>query len=300
MISRIKITAQDQRMNNHKIAIVTDSTSDLPPELIKKYDIYTVPVYVVWDEEPERDGVDISHEAFYERLVSDSVYPTTSQPSPQDFFEVYQQAKSDGADEIFAIVLSGGLSGTIKSAQLAASQMDIPVEVYDSRTTSMSLGWQVLAAATARAAGADVQGILAAADGVRKKLTFIVTLNTLDYLHQGGRIGGAAHFIGTVLNLKPQVVVNHETGLVEAGERVRTRRKSIEVLYRNFFERVNPSQGALHIAVLYTTAKHEALQMAERIRREFNPVELIVAVASPVLGVHTGPESIALAGYSEG
>jgi len=285
-------------MPNHEIALITDSTCDLPHALREQYAINVVPLSVIWGNEQLRDGVDIQAEAFYERLVNDSVYPTTSQPTPQDFFAVYESVERQGAREIVVITISSGMSGTYESAMLAAPIIDIPVHVVDSKSNSMSLGWQVLAAARARKAGGDVTAMIAAADAARKTMAYIITLDTLEYLYKGGRIGGASAFIGTLLNFKPQITVNHETGMVEAGRRTRTRQKALQAMYDDFFAQLD-TRKPMHIAVLHNAALPEAETLAARVQVEFAPRELLISIVSPVLGVHTGPRAVALVGYTE-
>lgn len=285
-------------MPDHKIALITDSTCDLPQALREQYAINVLPLTVIWGDEQLRDGVDILPEAFYDRLVTDPVYPTTSQPTPQDFLNIYERVQQQGAQEIVVITISSAMSGTYESAKLAAPIVDLPVHVVDSKSNSMSLGWQVLAAARAREAGGDVEAMIAAADAARKTMVYIVTLDTLEYLRKGGRIGGASAFIGTLLNFKPQIMVNHETGMVEAGRRTRTRQKAIQALYNDFFDRLNTSKP-MRIAVLHNAALPEAEALAARVQAEFAPRELVISIVSPVLGVHTGPRAIALCGYTE-
>ena len=215
-------------MSARKISIIADSTTDLPLDLRQKHGIRTVPLYILWGHEQLIDGVDLTPEAFYARLQRDPDLPGTSQPTPQDFARAYQEALSEGAEEIVVMTISSGLSGTIQSAKQACEMVKAPVHVYDSKSTSMGLGWQVLAAARALEAGGSAPAAIAAADAARQKMAFIVSLDTLDYLRKGGRIGKAAHFIGGMLDFKPQVWVNHETGGVEAGERTRSRAKAVE------------------------------------------------------------------------
>lgn len=162
----------------------------------------------------------------------------------------------------------------------------------------MSLGWQVLAAARAREAGGDVQAMLSAAKKARGSMVLMISLDTLEYLHKGGRIGGASHFIGTLLNLKPQITVNHQSGEVEGGRRSRTRKKALIDLYADFISHIDSSK-ILRVAVLHNAALKEAEETANRIQEELQPEELILGIVSPVLGVHTGPGEVAICGYTE-
>ena len=283
---------------DNRVAIITDSTNDLPQELRQRYDIRVVPLTIVWGEKQYLDGVDISAEQFYSQLGENPQHPSTSQPAPGDFLTVYNKAREDGAAGILVITISGAMSGTIESARSAAVDFPVPVHIVDSKSNSMSLGWQVLAAARARENGEDISGMVQAVEQVRKQLHYHIVLDTLEYLVKGGRIAGAAKFIGNVLNIKPQIRVNHQSGTVEPGDISRTRTKALESLYSGFFKKLDTTKK-MHIAVLHNAALNEATALAEKITSEFHPAELIVGIVSPVLGVHTGPRAIALCGYSE-
>ena len=163
----------------------------------------------------------------------------------------------------------------------------------------MSLGWQVLAAARCREVGGNALEMITEAAKARLKMVQIVCLNTLEYLQRGGRIGMATRLIGTLLNLKPLVRINHETGLVEASGQARTRKKSIETLEERFFEGIEAGKP-LHLAVLHGDALPEAEELAGKIQQEHAPKELLMNITGPVLGIHTGPRALALCGYTEG
>jgi len=283
---------------NKNIALITDSTCDLPLNYLKQYNIEVVPLTIIWGEEQFRDGVDLAPEDFYRRLETDQVIPTTSQPTLQEMVQVYEKAKKNGAEEIVILTISSALSGTHESAKKAAELVDVPVHVQDSKSNTMSLGWQVLAAARAREGGGDVQAMLSAAKQARNSLVLVISLDTLKFLHKGGRIGGASHFIGTLLNLKPQITVNHQSGEVEGGRRSRTRKKALIDLYSDFFTQIDSSKS-LRVAVLHNAALEEAEESANRIQQEYHPEELVLGIVSPVLGVHTGPGAVAICGYTE-
>jgi DegV family protein with EDD domain len=280
------------------IAVITDSTCNIPPELVKQYNIYLVLQHLIWGTEDLLDLKDISSGQFYDRLPRDPIHPKTSQPPASEFAEVIEQAVKDGAKEAVVLTVSAPLSGTNGSAVQAKEMVDIPVTVVDSRSAGMGLGWQVLAAARARDAGADVSGMVAAADKVRASLLMLLMVDTLEYLHKGGRIGGAQKLIGTALNLKPRLQVNPVSGLVESVERTRTRNKAIEGMYQAYFEKQDKSKP-MHVAVHHTAALKDAEQLAERIRNEHKPAELVIVELTPVLGVHTGPGLLAITGYTE-
>jgi DegV family protein with EDD domain len=297
-------------MNQHHVALITDSTCDIPKDLIEQYDITVVPLHVIWGNETFRDRIDLQPKAFYRRLTEDPQYPTTAHPTPEGFLATYEAAVEEGATEIVVITLSSELSGAFGAARKAGTMIDSPVHVFDSKGTTMSLGWQVLAAARARQAGGDpsrgsgqARAMIQAADEVRRRVILYVSLDTLEYLHKGGRIGGAAKFIGSLLNVKPLVYVDHETGRVEAAGRVRTRKRGLDTLYQRFFEALGtheaPAANEMHIAVMHGDAPQDARRILERIQRDYSPAELLTDVTGPVLGVHTGPRAIALCGYVE-
>jgi DegV family protein with EDD domain len=285
-------------MNDHRVALITDSTCDIPSTLIERYDIVVVPLHVIWGDETFRDRVDMEPQAFYRRLTEDPEYPTTAHPTPDGFLATYREALRGSAEEIAVITLSSELSGAFEAAKQAGTEIDTPVHVVDSKGTTMSLGWQVLAAARAREAGGDAGAMIQAAEQTREAVILEVALDTLEYLYKGGRIGGATKFIGSLLNIKPLVYVDHQTGKVEAAARVRTRKRGLETLYRRFFEQID-THKTMHVAVMHGDAPEDAKEIADRIEREYSPAELLVGITGPVLGVHTGPRAIALCGYAD-
>lgn len=280
------------------IAIITDSTCDIPQNLREQYDIKIVPLYVLWGDEQLRDTVDITSQEFYERLAIDPLHPSTSQPTPLDFQHAIEAAAADGAQEAVVLTISEQLSGTLESARQAAAMTDLPVHPHDSRSTSMGLGFQVLAAARVRDAGGSAVDMIAAAEDVRHNLAVLFTVDTLEYLHRGGRIGGATKLLGHALQLKPQLLIDPELGTVEAGTRVRTRRKALDAVYNGFGQQVG-GNGSLHATVIHVGAEEEAAKMAERLENHYDIAELICKNVSPVLGVHGGPGLVGIIGYRE-
>jgi DegV family protein with EDD domain len=282
----------------HKIALVTDSTCDIPKDWIEQYDITVVPLTIIFGSQPYLDGVDISAEAFYERLGKDPDHPTTSQPTPQAFVEAYQAAAARGAEEILAITISSAMSGTMESARRAAGEAGIPVHVVDGKNNSMGLGWQVIAAARAREAGGSLQDMLSAAEKVRQDMVYYISLDTIEYLSKGGRGADAARLLNSVLQIKPLILVKPDTGTVGAAMPSRSRKSAIESLYKEFFRRIDTTKP-MHITVLHNAALDEAEALARRVEQDYKPAEMFISIVSPVLGVHTGPRAIALCGYAE-
>ncbi len=280
------------------IAVITDSTCDIPEDLIEKYGIIVVPHIIIWEGEQFRDRVDLQPVDFYMRLQSQSGRPTTSQAGVGDFLAGINQAIENGAEEAVILTVSSAMSGAYDMARAAAELADIPVTVIDSKGPTMSLGWQVLTAARARDAGAEMDEIIAEVAKVRENLVQYVAMETLEYLQYGGRIGDAVKWVGNILKVKPLVSIDHVSGRVQPAGLARTHHALVEMLYKKFFEQVGNGQK-LHIAVMHGNVLEEAQQLVDRIREEFHPVELIINITGPVLGINTGPGALALCGYAE-
>jgi DegV family protein with EDD domain len=282
----------------YRIALVTDSTCDIPPEWLTQFEIGVVPLTIIFGDQQFLDGVELTAAQFYERLPIEKNHPTTSQPAPSAFLEAYQQAARSGAQEILAITISSAMSGTIESARRAAQDSPIPVHILDGKNNSMGLGWQVIAAARARAAGGGLPEMLAAATHAQQNMVYYISLDTIEYLRKGGRISEAARFLNSILQIKPLICVRPDTGTVGASMPGRSRKSAIEGLYNEFFRHFGPGQS-LHITVLHNNALPEAQALASRVQSEYSPADLFIQIVSPALGVHTGPRAIALCGYAE-
>ncbi len=285
-------------MPAHAIALITDSTCDIPQPLIEQYGIRVVPHYILWGSQEYRDRVNLQPSEFYQRLETESARPTTAQATSQDFRQAYEAAAGEGASEIVVMTVSSAMSGAYQSALDAARDFKIPVQVVDSKGPTMSLGWQVLAAARQRAAGGDSAAMAARASEVRQGLVQVVGMDTLEYLQRGGRIGDAARWIGTLLQVKPVVAINHATGQVEPAGIARTHKGMVDLVYQKFFEKLDAARP-LHVAVLHGSVEDEAAALAERIQREYAPAELVINITGPVLGINTGPRALALCGYAD-
>jgi DegV family protein with EDD domain len=285
-------------VEENMIGIIADSTCDIPEELIEQYGITIVPQYIIWDDHQYKDRVEMSSLEFYQRLETDETRPTTSQASIIDFKSVYETQNQLGFSELIVLTISSAMSGTFHMAKEAAKLVNFPVSVVDSKGPTMTLGWQVLAAARARDMGADVKTILEKIDQVRKRLVQFVALDTIEYLQKGGRIGSAVKWAGGLLHVKPLISINHETGLVEPVSLARTHKSLVENMYKKFFEKLDIHK-ILHIAVLHGNTLEKAEELAARIQSDYNPVELVINMTGPVLGINTGPGALALCGYYE-
>lgn len=282
----------------HTIALVTDSTCDIPAQWVEQYQIGVVPMTIIFGDQTYLDGVEMTAEQFYARLPIEKHHPTTSQPTPQMFLDAYRKAVANGARQVLAITISSAMSGAMASALQAAPESPIPVTVLDGKNNSMGLGWQLIAAARAREAGAGLDGMIAAAKQVQEGMVYYITLDTIEYLAKGGRIAGAVKFLGSVIQIKPLIYVKPDQGVVGASIPARSRKGALEGLYKEFFKHFKPGQ-TLHIAVLHNNALEEAQALAEQVQREYAPKEMFITIVSPALGVHTGPRAVALCGYAE-
>jgi DegV family protein with EDD domain len=277
-----------------KIAIVTDSTSFLPPELIKQHNITVTPQVLIWGEQTYHDGVDIQPSEFYTRLKTAKIMPTTSQVSLVTMQSAFQSLVDQGF-EVLGIFISSKLSGTMQSAVQGKEMMGTASEkvtVMDSFATSMSLGLIVLAAARAAESGSNLSESIAAAEQTRKNSGLFFAVDTLEFLHRGGRIGGAQRFIGSVLNLKP--ILSLEDGKVEGVERIRTKSKAHDRVIQLISEKVN-GKSNIRLAALHANAEDDAKILLDRAAQKLNPVETIFTEVSPVVGSHTGPGTVGLA-----
>lgn len=282
----------------HTIALVTDSTCDIPAQWVEQYQIGVVPMTIIFGSETYLDRVEMTAEQFYARLPNEKHHPTTSQPTPRMFLEAYRKAAANGAQQVLAITISSAMSGAMASALQAAGESPIPVAVVDGKNNSMGLGWQLVAAARAREAGADLVAMIAAAKQVQEGMVYYITLDTIEYLAKGGRIAGAVKFLSSVIQIKPLIYVKPDQGVVGASIPARSRKGALEGLYKEFFKHFKPGQ-ALHIAVLHNNALEEAQALAEQVQRAYAPKEMFITIVSPALGVHTGPRAVALCGYAE-
>jgi len=272
------------------VKIVTDSTADLSPELIKELGITVVPLYVRFGKDIYRDREGITEDEFYKRLLQDPTHPTTTQPTPQDFAEVYRQLSSK-ADGIISIHISEKLSGTCNSALQGKKlvKKGCSIEVIDSKTTSMALGLLVMAAATIAKNGKSLPQVAEDVKQVVSSVKLIVLFDTLKYLAKGGRIGKAKSLLGSVLNVKPILTIK-DGEFVPVGQ-VRSRSKGIERLF-DFAKDANDIED---LAVIHSTTPDEAKSLAEHISSILPLKKVRIARLGPVLGVHGGPGVMAVA-----
>lgn len=278
----------------NRVAIVTDSTTNIPVELARNYSMEIIPLQVIWDQKVFRDGIDIQPQEFYQRLAGSPTMPTTSQATPANFLEVYGRLLDQKFD-IFSIHISSRLSGTIDSAIQAQTHFPgANIEVFDSLSAGMALGFQALALARAAREGASLVDLNHLAQKAKGKTGIFFLVNTLEYLRRGGRIGGAAALIGSALHLKP--ILELRDGRIEAADKVRTFNKAMDRLL-DLLEATVGTARPIRLSAQHANAPEMAAQMLEKARQRFSLTdvdEAIITEISPALGVHTGPGALGL------
>jgi DegV family protein with EDD domain len=280
-------------MANSKVAILTDSTADIPKNLVDEYGIEVIPLNVIWDGTSYKDNIDISSDEFYKRLKTAKELPTTSQPSVGAFKEYYDRIAPD-VDGIVVMCVSDKLSGTIASAKAARDQMsDFPIEIVDSKTTVAGLALVVLEAAKAAKEGKDLEAVAARAREVSGKMKTMFLVNTLEFLHKGGRIGGAKRFVGSLLSVKP--ILHILDGSIDTLDSVRTKKKAMTALVEIAKGDIGQQREKVFMGVFHGLAEEEGKQIMAQVKELFSPEELLFTGLSPVIGVHTGPGTIGLA-----
>ncbi|MCL4804552.1 MAG: DegV family protein [Anaerolineae bacterium] len=281
-------------MSKVKVAIVTDSTVNLPVDVIKENNIYVIPQILNWEGKSYLDQIDITTEEFYQRLPQSSDLPKTSQPAPGQFTEHFQKV-AEGAESIVAIFVSELLSGTIQSAHLGAEALgDYPIEIVDSRSVSLGLGLLVTAAARYAAEGHDYKEVAAYVRNLAPRLRVMFVVDTLEYLHKGGRIGGAKRLVGSVLSIKP--VLHLEDGKIEPFASIRTKNKAIQHMLDVVLGEMKGKQN-IHAGVIHARAPQDAEYIVEQVRATVDPVEMFVNELTPVIGANVGPGVVGMGYY---
>jgi DegV family protein with EDD domain len=275
------------------VKIVTDSSADIPPHLLKELGITVVPLYVRFGEEIFKGGVDITNDDFYDRLVDGNTFPNTIQPSPMDFKQAYAEVAKD-ADGIVSIHLSEKFSGTYQSAKQAAEMMadKCPVEVINSESMTIGLGMICIAAARAAKDGATLEETVKIVKDAIPEIHFLALFDSLKYLAKGGRIGKAQGLLGTMLNIKP--LLSMKDGEVVPVSKVRSVSKGLDQLYAFMANALKNKANIKELAIMYNTTLKEAKALAERIEPLYPIEKIIMGQIGPILGAHAGPNLIVI------
>jgi DegV family protein with EDD domain len=264
--------------------IVTDSSCDLPRELIDRLNILVVPLQIEIDGDHFIDGVNLSHQEFFEKMAASPTLPKTSQPSPQSYLDAFKEGlKRHG--EVLSIHLSSKLSGTYEGALMIKEELGGDIEVFDTLTGSIGTGLQVLKACELMKEGLQRSAIIEKLKEYRDQMRVVVYLETLENAVKGGRVSKPKEFMANLLNLKP--VVHVEDGYVRILKTIRGKKKAIRVL----LEEMEKKQVDYHdrvVAITHVDCLEEALALKEEIIKQFNPGEVMLTTMGPVIGTHAG------------
>lgn len=277
------------------IRIVTDSTADLSPQIRQQYGIEMVPLTVHFGSETFLDGVTMDSEAFWRKLRESPHHPSTAQPSPGDFLEVYRRIHAEG-EEILSIHISGNLSGTVGSAQVAAQMLpEARIAVVDTRSVSMGIGMVCIEAARLAREGKPVDEIVPVIRGICDRMHIFFTIDTLEFLQRNGRIGRAQALLGGLLGIKPILQVDRD-GFIAPADKVRGRSRVLPRTLELMQERV-PAGRRIKVAVLHARAPADAQALLDEIGRVYEIAEHYVGEIGAVVATHGGPGTLGAAFY---
>jgi len=274
-----------------KIALVIDSTTAMSPELAKGLEFEVAPVVIMFGEEELLDGVDIQPKAFYKRLATSDIHPTTSQPTPNAYKDIFDNLLGEGK-EILVMPISSKLSGSYQSAILAKQMLpDAPIEVVDTLTGAMAVGLVLKRVYKATKEGKSLQECKELAKNLFENVGIFLTVDTLEYLHKGGRIGTASKFLGTALKFRPILEVFE--GAFVGHEKVRTTKKAVEKMIEYTLERID-GRKPLHVSIVQADAEERAEELLEKLKEIVEISSSYIGPVSPGVGVHLGPGTIGI------
>jgi len=271
-----------------RIALVTDSTADIPQELVRSYPIVVVPTILVINNQNLEDGTGISREEFYRQLPTMKILPTTAAPSAGTYMKAYEALLSNGFDHVVSVHLSGILSGVINIARTGAQKFNGRVHHIDSEQLSMGIGYQVLAGAEAAQRGASLDEVLEAIADIRSRIRVFAMLNSLEYIRRSGRLNWAEANMGELLRLKPFVTLRD--GAARRYGEAHSRKRGIQRLYK-ILEDLGPLE---RLAILHTNPDTDAQVMALKFAAQTSQPPIIVE-ATPIIGTHLGPNGLGFA-----
>jgi len=280
------------------VAVVTDSVAQVPAETAKQWGITVVPFQVSIEGEVYRDGIDLDLSELYRRMRTKKVLPTTIAPSPEQFKEIFQRLLDQGAEAILHVSLASKLSSSYNNACLAAKEvlannLHKTIEVFDSRLAAIAQGFVAIAAAWAASEGKKIEEVLQAAREAARRSGLVATVETLEYLARGGRIGRAAYLIGSMIQITPLLTIGAD-GVVEPVAKLRGKKRSLQAIV-DYVGRQMDECRKVQMAILEADAKEAAAELRELVRQKLNIEELLITEFTPVMGAHTGPGLIGLA-----
>jgi DegV family protein with EDD domain len=271
------------------IGIVTDSTAYMDRDYIERNDIKVVPLKVIMDDVSYREGIDISNDEFYKRMREEDIFPTTSQPSAGEFLEAYKEM-SQRYDALISIHISSGISGTCESARSAASEIgDYPIEVIDSRFTGVQLMMFVQELVKARDAGKGLEELKSLTAGMIEGSVIMFCVDTLEYLHRGGRIGGAQALMGSMLRIKPLLYLD---GTIDALDKVRGSKKALDRLVELAVEKAGGKRVQVGLTHVRDLDRLNDLKGKIITALDCDPASIVANETGPVVGSHVGPGTV--------
>jgi len=273
------------------VAIVTDSCSCIPDDMIESLDITWIPYYIHREKDVLRDLVTIDYKEFYQWLPSAAALPQTASPGPGDYLTTYQKLAEEGKQSILSIHMTSHGSGAFQAARAAASMAkemipQLQIEVVDTLNVAMCTGWIVIEAARARLQEISFDTLIDKVRSMIPRVELVQTADTLKYLYMGGRIGRATNLVGSLLNIKP--IIGMKEGVIVALGKVRSRRRAYERMVELVLENVNPGEK-LRVAFMHAAAREEAQKLKTMLESQVQVLESIICEFSPALGVHCGP-----------
>jgi DegV family protein with EDD domain len=281
-----------------RVGIVTDSTCDVAPAELERLGVEMVPLTVRFGDETFLDWIELTPDQFYRRLATSQELPKTSQPSPAQFSAAYKKLAESGAEEIVAMTISSGLSGTYDSALLGAKDSPVPVRVVDTKRASQGVALILREAVKTRDAGGDAAAVEARTRQIAGAEELYFVLDTLDYLVKGGRAGKAAGLAAALLNIKPVLRVNAD-GLVEPFAKVRGRAQAIAA-FANHIAEESRRLGRLKAVLLHAAIQGEAEELEAAFAAAGADIELVACgEIGAVIGTYTGPGAVGVAYYPE-
>jgi fatty acid kinase fatty acid binding subunit len=278
------------------IKITTDSTHDLPPEIMKQHDIVVVPINIFFGTDSYLDGITIDRATFYHKIDELGILPKTSQPSAGQFVEVYNCLADEGATDIISLHVGAKLSGTVQSAEMAKEMVAgrVRVHPFDSGGGSAGLGFMILEALRMIDAGKTVADIMARLETIRPRINILLTVKDLRYAQMSGRIGKLQASVASLLHIKPIIVLRD--GLLSVGDKARTQGKAVDRILEIMTERLG-TLAPVNLAAIHAEAPEAAQALMERARALFNCRESFVSELAACLAVHFGPGTVGLVGY---
>ena len=272
-----------------KLAIVTDSVSDISPKIAKELKITVVPLTVIFGTDQFLDGVELSNSEFFQKLETDPNHPSTSQPSPEAFVKTYEKLLKEGY-EILSVHVSAKLSGTINSAEQAIKSLDTnKIKIVDTGTASMAQGLVAMSAARAAKSAKSLDELADMAETTAKKTNVYVAMDTMEFLKRGGRIGKARAMLGSILNIKP--IITTDNGEIVPHSRARTIKKAISSMINDMGDK----DQIVEVAVLHSTTPDLAKDVLTQIDAQNLNNPGTITEIGPVVGTHAGPGCLAIA-----